>query len=174
MCNGKAVAACRMQTITVHVCAPHVVRLQALSCAAIDDVLAWCVLALASSFAKSGSALLGLYTTLLSAAYVFFMIFALKPCLALLHGFLAKKGLAENRYYLSCLFLLLLASAFTTEGLGIHCFFGGFVAGLVMPKEGGFAETLASRMELVVSEYRRWFVVWLACERIALSWAQPR
>lgn len=128
------------------------IGIQALSCAAIDDVLAWCVLALASSFAKSGSALLGLYTTLLAAAYVAFMMVLVKPLLALTHRWLATKGLAQNRYYLSCLFLLMLASAFTTEGLGIHCFFGGFVAGLVMPTEGNFAEELAVRMELVVTE----------------------
>jgi Kef-type K+ transport system membrane component KefB len=126
--------------------------LQALSCAAIDDVLAWCVLALASSFAKSGSALLGLYTTLLAAAYVFFMMVIVKPILSVTHRWLAAKGMTENRYYLSCLLLLMLASAFTTEGLGIHCFFGGFVAGLVMPTEGNFAGKLAVRMELVVSE----------------------
>lgn len=64
---------------------PSPTLLQALSCAAIDDVLAWCVLALASSFAKSGSALLGLYTTLLAAAYVLVMIGILRPLLALLH-----------------------------------------------------------------------------------------
>lgn len=99
--------------------------MQALSCAAIDDVLAWCVLALASSFAKSGSALLGLYTTLLSAAYVLVMVLVLRPLLLLLHLALVARQLQGSPYYTVFLFLLLLASAFTTEGLGIHCFFGG-------------------------------------------------
>jgi hypothetical protein len=127
--------------------------LQALSCAAIDDVLAWCVLALASSFAKSGSALMGLYTTLLAAAYVLFMMVVLRPILVLLHRFLVRKQLESSRYYLALLFILMLASAFTTEGLGIHCFFGGFVMGLIVPKDGGFADSLVTRMELVVGEY---------------------
>jgi len=127
--------------------------MQALSCAAIDDVLAWCVLALASSFAKSGSALMGLYTTLAAAAYVLFMILVLRPLLALLHRFLASKKLESSRYYMSFLFILLLGSAFATEGLGIHCFFGGFVMGLIVPKDEGFADSLVTRMELVVSEF---------------------
>jgi Kef-type K+ transport system membrane component KefB len=131
---------------------------QALSCAAIDDVLAWCVLALASSFAKSGSALMGLYTTLLAAGYVLFMMVVLRPILVLLHRFLVRKQLDTSRYYLALLFILLLGSAFTTEGLGIHCFFGGFVMGLIVPKDGGFADSLVTRMELVVGEFslQRW------------------
>lgn len=125
---------------------------QALSCAAIDDVLAWCVLALASSFAKSGSALMGLYTTLAAAAYVLFMVLVLRPLLALLHRLLVTKKLESSRYYMSFLFILLLGSAFATEGLGIHCFFGGFVMGLIVPKDEGFADSLVTRMELVVGE----------------------
>lgn len=128
--------------------------LQALSCAAIDDVLAWCVLALASSFAKSGSALLGLYTTLLAAAYVMFMVLILRPVLAMLHGLLVRKQQQASPYYMVFVFILLLASAFTTEGLGIHCFFGGFMMGLIVPKDGGFAGSFVTRMELLVGECR--------------------
>jgi hypothetical protein len=36
--------------------------LQAMSAAAVDDVVAWCVLAVSSSFAKAGSPVNGLYT----------------------------------------------------------------------------------------------------------------
>lgn len=126
---------------------------QALSCAAIDDVLAWCVLALASSFAKSGSALLGLYTTLLAAAYIVFMVCVLRPLLATLHRLLVRKGLQASPYYMVFVFILLLASAFTTEGLGIHCFFGGFMMGLIVPKEEGFAASFVTRMELLVGEF---------------------
>lgn len=126
--------------------------LQALSCAAIDDVLAWCVLALASSFAKSGSAILGLWTTLAAAGYVIFMVVLLRPVLAIFHRYLIRKKQDNSRYYVVFVFLLLLGSAFTTEGLGIHCFFGGFVMGLIVPKENGFADSLVTRMDLVVSE----------------------
>ncbi|KAF8071287.1 CHX17 [Scenedesmus sp. PABB004] len=128
------------------------IGIQALSCAAIDDVLAWCVLAIASSFARSGSALLGLYTTLCAAGYVLAMVCAVRPLLRRVHAGLVARGAEGNRYYLSALFMLLLLSAFTTEGLQIHAFFGAFVFGLVVPKEGGFAESLVTRMDLVVTE----------------------
>jgi hypothetical protein len=56
------------------------------------------------------------------------------------------------RYYLCFIFMLLLASAFTTEVIGIHSFFGAFVMGLIVPKTNGFADQLIPQMELVVVE----------------------
>ena len=35
-------------------------------------------------------------------------------------------------------FLMLLASSFVTESIGIHAFFGAFLAGVIVPKEGPF------------------------------------
>ena len=48
--------------------------------------------------------------------------------------------------------MLLIASAFTTEVIGIHSFFGAFVMGLIVPKSNGFADKLIPQMELVVVE----------------------
>jgi Kef-type K+ transport system membrane component KefB len=110
------------------------------------------VLAVASAFAQSESPLQGLYTTLGAAVYIGIMVLLLRPLLARAHLCMAKKGAVESPYYETCIFLLLIASAFTTEALGIHAFFGSFMMGLCVPKVGGFAEGLASRMELVVSE----------------------
>eukprot|EP00775_Hariotina_reticulata_P006946 gene6946-7164_t len=143
--------------VVVMVVVVMVVVVMALSCAAIDDVLAWCILALASSFAQSATSLMGLYTCIGAVAYIAAMLVVLKPLLSRLHSFLLKRlspdspPLNSNRYYVSFIYLLLLASAFTTEGLGIHCFFGAFVMGFVLPKEGGFAAGLSASMETVVA-----------------------
>lgn len=131
------------------------IGLQALSCAAVDDVLAWCTLALASSFAQSASALEGLYTCIGAVVYIGFMVGLLRPALGRLHRWLLRRGgpaALASPYYECFIFLLLIGSAFTTQGLGIHCFFGAFVMGIITPKAGGFAAGLASRMELVVTE----------------------
>ena len=97
----------------------------------MDDVTAWCVLAVASAFAQSESPLQGLYTTLGAAAYIAIMVLLLRPLLARVHGCVLKKGDAGSPYYETCIFLLLIASAFTTEVSGgdgaasccgcIHC-----------------------------------------------------
>jgi Kef-type K+ transport system membrane component KefB len=110
------------------------------------------VLAVASAFAQSESPLQGLYTTLGAIFYITIMVVLLRPLLAKVHQVVAKKGDTGSPYYETLIFLLLIASAFCTEALGIHAFFGSFMMGLCVPKDGGFAEALAGRMELVVSE----------------------
>jgi hypothetical protein len=49
---------------------------------------------------------------------------------------------------------MLIGSAYCTEAIGIHPFFGAFLAGLITPHTGGFAEQLVPKMELVTSEYQ--------------------
>jgi Kef-type K+ transport system membrane component KefB len=80
------------------------------------------------------------------------MLFGVRPLLGMLHRRLMAKQQVDNRYYMCLVMLLLIAAAFTTQGLGIHCFFGAFVMGLITPKERGFAEGIADRMELVTGE----------------------
>ena len=109
-------------------------------------------MALASAFAQSESPLQGLYTTLGAICYIAIMVVIVRPLLGRLHKLVAAKNAANSPYYETGIFLLLIASAFTTEALGIHAFFGSFMMGLCVPKDGGFAEGLAARMELVVSE----------------------
>jgi Kef-type K+ transport system membrane component KefB len=46
-----------------------------LACAAVDDVLAWCTLAVASSYASSGSGVEGLYVALSAIGFVLIMCF---------------------------------------------------------------------------------------------------
>src|SRR5205814_3963997 len=43
--------------------------------------------------------------------------------------------------------LLVLASAWTTERIGIHALFGAFVMGAVMPKGTQFVRTLSEKLE---------------------------
>lgn len=129
------------------------IGVQAMSCAAIDDILAWCTLALASSFSKSGNPVNGLYTCLAALVYVLIMTLIIRPALGYCHAWLERCNAVNNRYYLCFIFLLLIASAFTTEVIGIHAFFGSFVMGLIVPKSGGFTDDLAPKMELVVSKY---------------------
>lgn len=128
------------------------VGLQAMSCAAIDDVMAWSTLAIASSFSKTGSPVNGFYTCFLAIAYVLVMYFGIRPVLEKTHSWLAQRKLQNNRYYFCGLFLLLIVSAFTTELIGIHAFFGSFFLGLLMPKSEDFTEELFQKMELCVME----------------------
>ena len=41
-----------------------------------------------------------------------------------------------NRYYVAVVFLTLCLSSLFTESIGIHAFFGAFVFGIVLPRQG--------------------------------------
>ena len=48
-----------------------------------------------------------------------------------------------NRYYVAVVFLTLCLSSLFTESIGIHAFFGAFVFGIVLPRQGTLFFTLA-------------------------------
>ena len=91
----------------------------AISCAAVNDVAAWCLVALL--MAASAAAWLLVVAGL--AVYGAVMLFGLRPLL---------RKHAPN---FATALLLLLASSWTTEALGVHALFGSFVAGLAMPRD---------------------------------------
>ncbi len=91
----------------------------AISCAAVDDVAAWCFVALL--MAASASAWLIVLPGL--AIYGGLMIFAVRPLLR------------RHPPNLAGALVVLLASSFATETLGVHALFGAFVAGLAMPRD---------------------------------------
>jgi Kef-type K+ transport system membrane component KefB/nucleotide-binding universal stress UspA family protein len=120
-----------------------------ITCAAVDDVTAWCLLAFVVSFVRATGVADAARTTVLALVDVAGMLFAVRP---FLHRLGARsdnrEGLTQNRVAVTL--LLLLASCWTTELIGIHALFGAFMLGAVMPKQGGFARTLADRLEDLV------------------------
>jgi Kef-type K+ transport system membrane component KefB len=51
-------------------------------------------------------------------------------------------------------FLMLILSSCITESIGIHAFFGAFLAGIVVPKDTStFAHQLAPRIEIVIVDF---------------------
>ncbi|MCW4468867.1 cation:proton antiporter [Flavobacterium sp. MFBS3-15] len=117
-----------------------------ITCAAADDVTAWCILAAVIAIVKAGSFVSSLYVIALSLAYVFLMLWVVKP-------FLKKIGeLYGNREVISkpvvaIFFLTLLISAYTTEIIGIHALFGAFMAGAIMPENMRFRGIFIEKVE---------------------------
>ena len=132
-----------------------------LSIAAIDDVLAWCTLALTLSYAGGATAANGVYTALITIAYLLVLVFITRPCLLWLSRQLRfqQKVTGElNRDYVCILLLCLCASAIWTEISGIHAFFGAFTFGLIVPKDKpevgeSVVDLLAPKIELIIVEF---------------------
>ncbi|CAF1100810.1 unnamed protein product, partial [Didymodactylos carnosus] len=122
-----------------------------ISCAALNDLLGWCSLAVAGAFAK-GTGIVGLWVILIAIGYVLFMFFIVRTILVKIHAYLVAKNDEMNRMFLIGVFLVLIASAMFCDLLGIHSFFGAFIAGIICPKTGKFNSELFPKLELVTVE----------------------
>jgi Kef-type K+ transport system membrane component KefB len=120
----------------------------AIACAAVDDVTAWCLLALVVAIAHANALTDALWTLLLSAAFSGFMVLVARPVFQRLSARLSKPAEPAPGVVVAVLLLLVL-SAGITEGIGIHALFGAFLFGACLPKQGGFAKALAGKFESV-------------------------
>jgi Kef-type K+ transport system membrane component KefB len=117
----------------------------ALTCAAIDDVTAWCLLAFVVSISKSNasSAIVTLICTIL---YILFMFLVFKPILfRILKKIEEKDRVPEGGF--AFIMVCLLLSAFVTELIGIHAIFGAFLFGAIISSEGLVTKDLTHRLE---------------------------
>ena len=118
----------------------------ALAAAAIDDVTAWFLIALATAVAVSGSSSGVLITIVLAAVYCLVMFFAVRPLIGRVSNAYDEEGRIPAGW-LAVLFGGVLLSAYTTEEIGIALIFGAFVMGLIMPRRAELTEDVTSRME---------------------------
>ncbi|MES2856103.1 MAG: cation:proton antiporter [Bdellovibrionota bacterium] len=119
----------------------------ALTCAAVDDVTAWCILALVIGIAKSASVVNAIGVVALSVLFVLTMLKVVRP---LLRSYLAKKdGGKFSAKQMSMIFMVVLGSALLTEIIGIHALFGAFIAGTIMPQDHEFRSELESNVGTV-------------------------
>jgi K+:H+ antiporter len=104
-----------------------------ITCAAVDDVTAWCILAAIIAIVRAKLNHLTPWEMLGGLAiYLCTMIFVVRPLVKSLVGRRADAEVSDK--VLAVLFLCMLASSWATEWLGIHALFGAFFAGAMMPK----------------------------------------
>lgn len=118
----------------------------AITCAAIDDISAWCLLAALIAIVKAGSFVSAVYTILLSIIYVVVMLKIVRPFLHRLGEiFTSKEGISKP--VVAIFLITLLLSSYTTEIIGIHALFGAFIAGIIMPPNVNFRSILIEKIE---------------------------
>lgn len=111
----------------------------ALTCAAVDDVVAWCLLALVVSIIHA-SALSGVLLTLAELAlFVIVMFAAVRPFLLW-----ADRRIRSPQLLVLLTMILLLGSAYFTNSIGIHPIFGAFVMGVILPRRATFVTYIRS------------------------------
>ncbi|KAJ9706077.1 hypothetical protein PVL29_001580 [Vitis rotundifolia] len=122
----------------------------AMSAAAVNDVAAWILLALA--IALSGT---GRYPIIV--LWVFLCGFGFVLCCSLIAPRIFRwkaqrcpVGEPVDEMYVCATLAAVLAAGFVTDAIGIHALFGAFVMGIFVPK-GPFASALVEKVEDLVS-----------------------
>jgi len=118
----------------------------ALTCAAADDVTAWCLLACVIALVKAGGIAPAVVTIGLSVAFIVFMFWVIKPLLARIASGRESKE-TVNKPVVAIIFLTLLGSAYVSEIVGIHALFGAFLAGVIMPDSFSFKKVITDKIE---------------------------
>ena len=120
----------------------------ALTCAAVDDVTAWCLLALVVGVveATAGRALL---VTVLTLAFIGVMFAVVRPVAA---GLVRRSGDRDpTRGAVALTITALLVASLVTEAIGVHAIFGAFLLGAVIPPESRLARALTQSLDHLVT-----------------------
>jgi len=121
-----------------------------LACAAINDIMAWCILAVIIAIVKAGTVVSSLYTIAFAIGYVVVMLKVIKPFLKKISELYSTLE-NLNKSVVAVYFLVLLLSAFATELIGIHALFGAFMAGAIMPDNKSFRHLFVEKIEDVAT-----------------------
>jgi len=116
----------------------------ALAAGAIDDLAAWCVLAIVLASA-SGQPKYAVVAIVGGAVFVGFMLTLGKRGLAKL-GTIAEREGSVNPTLMAVVLALFCISAWFTDVIGIHTVFGGFILGVAMPR-GVLTKDLIKKLE---------------------------
>src|SRR6266540_2373403 len=118
----------------------------AMTSAAIDDVTAWGLLALATAVAGTGSSLDALGVVGLAGVFTAAMIFIGRPLLGRVSAAYDEAGRVPA-LWLGVIFVSVLLSAYVSQQIGIAAIFGAFVMGLIMPRHAGLTDDVTRRIE---------------------------
>lgn len=117
-----------------------------ITCAAADDITAWCILAVVIAIVKAGSFGSAIYTVLLALGYVIVMVKVVRPFLKRI-GDLYSSNEKLSKPIVAIFFLTLVISSYLTEVIGIHALFGAFIAGAIMPENVRFRNLFIEKVE---------------------------
>jgi Kef-type K+ transport system membrane component KefB len=119
----------------------------AITCAAVDDVTAWSILAFVVAIARATSVEASALNLLLVGVFIVVMIWGVRPALPWFIGRARLENEAPSKGVIATVICVVVAASFCTEVIGIHALFGAFLAGAIMPEAGGFRHKLAVRVE---------------------------
>ncbi|KAG9064564.1 K(+)/H(+) antiporter [Linnemannia hyalina] len=128
--------------------------------AAAGDIVGWVLLALLVSLINATTPIMPLYVVLMAIGWCIILVYAVRPLLLSLVR-LTHSEEEPSQKMIAITLMIVLTSAFVTNMIGIHAIFGGFLVGLLIPHDSGFAEGLTRRIEDLVGVY--FLPIFFAC-----------
>ncbi|KAF7355776.1 Cation/H+ exchanger [Mycena sanguinolenta] len=117
-----------------------------------NDVVGWILLALTVALVNASTGLTALYVLLACVGYVIFLFYPVRMAYMWL---VRRTGSLEQGsptpLTMTVTLIMIMASAFFTDIIGVHPIFGGFLAGLIIPHENGYAISLVEKLEDLVT-----------------------
>jgi Kef-type K+ transport system membrane component KefB len=118
----------------------------ALTCAAVDDVTAWCLLALAIAVTRTNSMVGAIPIIIYAVLYIGLMLTLGRWLLRMLSTYYDRTE-KLSQLMLAGIYMAVVSSALITEAIGIHLIFGAFLIGTAMPKNPGLVREIAQKTE---------------------------
>lgn len=135
-----------------------------------NDIIGWTLLALSVALVNAGSGLTALWILLICIGWSIFMLFIVSRVLYWIARNTRSIENGPTILFITITILVLFGSAFFTDVIGVHAVFGivfpavgaftltnpmqctgAFLAGIIVPRDGGLAITLTEKLEDMVS-----------------------
>ncbi|KAI9443434.1 Sodium/hydrogen exchanger family-domain-containing protein [Lactarius indigo] len=116
-----------------------------------NDIIGWTLLALSVALVNAGSGLTALWILLVCIGWTLFMLLLVRRVLSWCARATGSIENGPTMFFMTATILILFGSAFFTDVIGVHAIFGAFLAGIIVPREGGLAIALTEKLEDMVS-----------------------
>ena len=121
----------------------------AMTVAAVDDIIGWCLLAITIALTRSTSQLGVLWTILVTIGELLFMAYVVGPLIRWLarrsDGSGSNHQVSAGTFLLLC--LILIGSSWLAEVIGLSSLIGAFQVGLLIPRTSSLAHSLSEKFE---------------------------
>jgi len=117
-----------------------------ITCAAFDDITAWCLLAAIIAVVKAGSFTSAVFVILAAVLFIVIMFWIVRPFLKRIADLQTSKNII-SKSVIGIFFIVLFLSAYSTELIGIHALFGAFLMGVIMPPNINFRRLFIDKIE---------------------------
>lgn len=116
-----------------------------------NDIVGWTLLALSVALVNAGTGFAALHILLVCVAWTIVVLFPLRWSLSWLARSTGSIESGPTVFFMTVTMLVLFGSAFVTDIIGVHAIFGAFLAGIIVPREGGLAIALTEKLEDMVT-----------------------